>query len=303
MKEVRQSALFARFMRDLGWEIEKINNHFIYMRKFPIFGYFAKLPRLNPPFPFKELESLCNKRRIFQLKISPFVQTADNNYSKYKQQLLDYGYAIDMSPFNPTITIQIDLTYDKQQIFDSFSEAKRRGIRRAIKNGVRIEVTNDIEAFIEIRKAQYRPVGFLVASEMRKLWKNFHPRNSALLLAYTTIQNQPLFHIQAIASICHKKPIAGILLLIYDKVAYYWYASALPIGKKLFAPTLLVWEAIKTAKSRGCKILDFEGIYDERFPEAARNWKGFTKFKEGFEGKKIVYMENFQKKDLLNFIR
>jgi lipid II:glycine glycyltransferase (peptidoglycan interpeptide bridge formation enzyme) len=55
----------------------------------------------------------------------------------------------------------------------------------------------------------------------------------------------------------------------------------------------LVWEALKLAKKRGCRIFDFEGIYDERFPKAAASWKGFTKFKEGFGGEKIVYLENF----------
>lgn len=97
---------------------------------------------------------------------------------------------------------------------------------------------------------------------------------------------------QAIASICDQRPIAGILLLFYDQIAYYWFASSLPLGKKLFAPTLLVWEALKLSKKRGCQVFDFEGIYDERFPKASSSWRGFTKFKEGFGGKKIVYIEN-----------
>ena len=56
---------------------------------------------------------------------------------------------------------------------------------------------------------------------------------------------------------------------------------------------VLVWEAFKLAKKRGCQIFDFEGIYDERFPKAGTAWKGFTKFKEGFGGEKVVFMENF----------
>ena len=71
------------------------------------------------------------------------------------------------------------------------------------------------------------------------------------------------------------------------------YAASSDSGNKNFAPTLLVWEAILLAKKLKLKAFDFEGIYDERFPKAAESWKGFTKFKEGFGGEKVVFMENF----------
>ncbi len=76
-------------------------------------------------------------------------------------------------------------------------------------------------------------------------------------------------------------------MLHADKIAYYWLAAATNLGKKLFAPTLLVWEVLKTAKKNGCEVFDFEGIYDERYP--IKSWLGFTKFKEGFGGKEILY--------------
>lgn len=293
MTDIRQSPQFARFMHDIGWQVEKIDSHFIYLRKFPIFGYFAKIPRIKPPFPFSDINKLIKNKGIFQLKISPSVQELDKKYGIYKNQLLRNKFKIDKNPFNPTIDIYIDLTQKEDTIFSKFSSAKRRAVRRAIKNGITVKETDDIESFIQIRKKQYFPVGFLVTSEMKSLWKNFYPKNASLLLAYPTIQNHKSSHMQAIASICYEKASAGILLLFYEKQAYYWFASALPIGKKLSAPTLLVWEALKVAKKRGCKIFSFEGIYDGRFPKAAESWKGFTKFKEGFGGKKIIFMENF----------
>ena len=120
-------------------------------------------------------------------------------------------------------------------------------------------------------------MGFLVTKEMTSLWNNFHPSKADLLLAKN---NKGAY-------------LAGILLLYHEKTAYYWYASALKEGKKMFAPTLLVWEAVKRVKKRGCKILDFEGVYDERFPKASQSWRGFTKFKEGFSDINIIFMENF----------
>jgi lipid II:glycine glycyltransferase (peptidoglycan interpeptide bridge formation enzyme) len=276
MPDIRQSSQFDQFMKDLHWQIKKIDGQYIYLRKFPFIGYFAKIPRLVFPYNFKELSVFVKRNRIFKLKIAPFVYEGDINYKKYKDKLLSFGLKIDNEPFNPTTTIYIDLLQPENKIFQKFSEAKRRAVRKALKNNVSIIVSDDYHAFVDIRKKQFSPMGFLITNEMKKLWENFFPENAKLLLA---------FH--------NKIPVAGIFLLFYDHIAYYWYASALNYGKKLFAPSLLVWEALKLSKKEGCKIFDFEGIYDSRFPKAGESWKGFTKFKEGFGGEKKVLIENF----------
>lgn len=278
MKDIRQSKLFAAYMEYLGWQVHKIDSYFVYLRHFPIIGYFAKIPKPNRPINIKKIIDFKRSNKIFTLKISPFIEDTNKNYRHYQKQFLDSGFKIDDSPFNPTTNYLIDLTQKEENIFKNFSEAKRRGVRRSIKNEIVVKETKDLETFIKIRQRQYLSVWFLVGADMRKLWKILYPENATLLLAYDPFNN---------------KAVAGILLLFYEKQAYYWFASALPTGKKLFAPTLLVWEALKLAKKRGCKIFDFEGIYDERFPKASESWKGFTKFKEGFGGRKVVYMENF----------
>lgn len=299
MTDIRQSSLFADFMRDLGWKSEKIADFHIYLRKFPFAGYFAKIPRPNTKLTQKIITELKEKYKIFTLNIAPNLDINHPDYYSYKTDLLKTGFKINSFPFNPTTTILIDLTKSESFLFRNFSEAKRRAVRKAEKNGVTVKETDDFDLLINIRKKQYFPAGFLLTDEMNKLWKNFHPENASLLMAYssplTPIITSPF---SAIAKNDYIKPLGGILLLFYDGIAYYWYASALKKGKKLFAPTLLVWEAIKMAKRKGCKILDFEGIYDGRFPKASKSWRGFTKFKEGFGGKKVVYMENFTLKRL-----
>lgn len=275
--DIRQSPLFAHFMQDIGWNVGKINEQFVYMRKFPLVGFFAKMPRPNPPFLFSELQTFIRNNHIFRFKTSPFIPSSSKEFAKLKNQFLSHDFKVDNFPFNPTTTIRIDLTQSEEILFKNFTQAKRRAVRRAIKNDVTIKEFSDIRTFISIRKKQYFPFGFLVTHEMEKLWKNFFPENATLLLAFSS----------------EKRAIGGIFLLFYDSIAYYWFASATFSGKKLFAPTLLVWEAMKLAKQKGCTRFDFEGIYDERFPKAAKSWKGFTKFKEGFGGKKVVFMENF----------
>ena len=276
MTDVRQSNQFAAFMHDIGWHIERINTTYVYIRKLPILGNFAKISRPKPPFDYQSIINLKNKLRAYQFKIAPFVSSTVKNYQKIRNNLLDLGIKTEHFPFNPTTTLQIDLTQSENQLFNNFSEAKRRAVRRAIKNNIEIKKLDNLEDFIAVRKKQYFPLGFLIVQEMKALWKNFYPENASLLLAYQ-----------------QANPVGGILLLYYDKIAYYWFASSLKKGKKLFAPTLLVWEALKLSRRRGCTLFDFEGIYDERFPKASESWRGFTKFKEGFGGKKVIFMENF----------
>jgi lipid II:glycine glycyltransferase (peptidoglycan interpeptide bridge formation enzyme) len=276
MKDIRQSPQFANFMRDLSWDVKKIGSVNIYLKKFPLVGFFAKIPRIDPPIPFLQISEFIKKNRIFRVKIAPNILNIDKNYNFSREEFFKNGYKIENSPFNPTVDIHIDLTQKEEKLFNNFLSAKRRGVRKAIKNNVIVKETDTYGDFINIRKKQYNPLGFLLVNEMKKLWKNFYPHHARLLLSYNG-----------------EKAIGGILLLFYEKIAYYWYASALSEGKKLFAPTLLVWEALKMSKKRGCKLFVFEGIYDERFPKAAASWKGFTKFKEGFAGEKVIYLENF----------
>lgn len=276
MKDIRQSNEFASFMQDIGWRTEKLSGNRVYIRKFPLFGAFAKCSRPEIPIELTEFKNFIKNNHISTFKIAPNI-LINNNYLSYKKRLLSWNFKIDIDPFNPTTSIIVDLKRKEEDIFKSFSEAKRRAVRKAIKNGVNIEISDKYNEFIKIRKEHFAPLGFLIVPEMKALWKNFYPQKADLLLAKTR----------------RGKAVAGIFMLYHKQIAYYWYASAFKEGKKLFAPSLLVWEAIKLAKKKGAKILDFEGVVDERFPKASKSWRGFTKFKEGFLDKKTIYMENF----------
>lgn len=275
--DIRQSSEFSSFMHDIGWKTVLFNGKKVYLRKFPLVGYFAKCPRPGAPLSFSGFTEFLKNNNIFRFKIAPNIPIDSSLYKQEKNKINGANFSVDVNPFNPTTTIIVDLMRNEKEIFKSFSEAKRRGVRKAMKNNISILRSDNIDAFIKIRERQFYPLGILIKKEMQMLWQNFYPEKSDLLLAKTSSE----------------KIVAGILLLYHNHTAYYWFASSLPLAKKLFAPTLLVWEAIKLAKQKNCRALDFEGVYDERFPKASQSWRGFTKFKEGFSEKKTVLMENF----------
>jgi len=115
--------------------------------------------------------------------------------------------------------------------------------------------------------------GGITTHGIDRLWKLFYPKHVTILLAKNDTNDV----------------VAGILLLFWNTTALYWIAGATHQGKKMFAPTLLVWYALLMGKKRKCAAFDFIGVWDERTPTQFKEWKGFTKFKEGFGGTPVYY--------------
>lgn len=86
---------------------------------------------------------------------------------------------------------------------------------------------------------------------------------------------------------------AGAIFLLADSIAYYWQAFTSKGGRGKLTQYKIVWEGILWAKKMGAKVFDFEGIYDERFPN--KSWLGFTHFKKSFGGYEVEYPGAFIK--------
>ena len=262
--EVQQSSLYATYIASLGWRVVELESTNIFVRHFPLFGGLAKIQRSKKLPSLNRLIPLLKTRRIRTVSVEPDSSIRQSTFSSWCNKLRPY-VRLNFSPFLPTKTLLIDLKPPEEEIFMRFSEAKRRAVRRALKNNLHISESANIQDFIKIKNKSAGILGFITTYGIRKLWNIFAPKHAAILLAYH-----------------NDKQVGGVLLLFYDRIAYYWIAGATHEGKKLFAPTLLVWESIKLAKKRGSGRFDFVGVWDQRNPNKFHEWKGFTKFKEGF---------------------
>ncbi|MBI4130647.1 peptidoglycan bridge formation glycyltransferase FemA/FemB family protein [Candidatus Roizmanbacteria bacterium] len=290
--DIRQSNQYANFMKSLGWKVEHVGKWQAFVKPFPLLGSFIKIQRIGNPIPWEEIRQLAKKHRAYRVIIEPSEEFKNPQNTKYQ---------IQDTIHSPSKTIHIDLTSSEETIFHRFNPTTRRAVRKAQKNNVTIEQSNNIEAFIRLKTKHMFPLGFLMGREIRKLWNAFRPQDARLLLAYQTvvpisppirrISNRPEIKPHAMRHYNNtyycSDLLGGILLLFHHHTAYYWHAAATNEGKRLFTPTLLVWEALKLAKKRGCKVFDFEGVYDERFQKDTKNWRGFTRFKSGFGGREI----------------
>jgi hypothetical protein len=272
--EPQQSSLYATYMMSLKWEVIQVDGVNIFLRKFPLLGGMVKIHRpLHLP-NLKKLIPVLQSKSISSLVIEPIATQNPKQLAVWCRAISKY-VRINTTPYLPTKTFLVDLTPNEETIFKSFSEAKRRAVRRAAKLGVVVQESTSIDDLIRAKNKSAGPFGFITTTGIRQFWQIFSPDHAAILLARSTTHKNEL--------------VGGILLLFWDNVAYYWIAGAVKKGKKLFAPTALVWEAIKLAKKRGCKTFDFVGVWDERIPRENTEWLGFTKFKEGFGGGTLYY--------------
>jgi hypothetical protein len=270
--EPQQSSVYAEYMKRLRWSVVLVDGANVFIRRFPILGGIAKVHRPEHlPSP-RKLIPILKKNSVRRLVIEPVVSQNQKQLDSWYRVLCQYVH-IDASTYLPTKTIRIDIIPDEKTIFNNFSEAKRRAVRRATKLGVTVRESQNIGDLIRIKNKSSGLFGFITTTGIDKMWETFGTKHMSILLAYRRQSNI----------------VGGVLLLFWDGIAYYWIAGATREGKKLYAPTLLVWEVIKMGKERGCKQFDFVGVWDERIPKQNTQWHGFTKFKEGFGGKNIYY--------------
>lgn len=283
--DLRQSEKYGQYMGKIGWQVEKINNCQVFIKKLPLVGSIIKIQR-PAKIPFREIDSLAKKHHALFVKLEP--QQFENETMK---QLNHYGYK-PSSPLSPSKTLQIDLTQSKEKIFSQFKKDCRYEIRKAKKNEIVVRQSNDIDSFIKMwhKNAWSRGFWIPIKKEIRALYEAFGNDTCLTMASYSNDINHPT------------SSLAGALLIIYDGVAYYFHATSSSKGRQLSVLYLVVWEAIKLAKKRGCQIFDFEGIYDERFPN--KSWLGFSHFKKSFGGKEIEYPGAFIKfyNPVLDFI-
>ncbi len=273
MIDIRQTPKYAKYLRKTGWQVVQLNHVNCFIKNIPVIGPIIKVQRPEI-IPLKKIERLAMKHHAFQVIIEPknkldakFLTT-----NKYKES---------KKPFLPTKTLHLNLTKTKEELIKGLKKDARLAIRK----------NNQIS----ISELRLKDVG-----RFRNAWKRavskkrYVPPLSHLKALKRTFADKALFLVTNNNS-------AGAIFLIGDKIAYYWQAFSNKEGRKSLAQYKIIWEGILKSKAKGIKILDFEGIYDERFPN--KSWHGFSHFKKSFGGHEIEYPGVFTKTYLLEMYK
>ena len=251
-RDLRQSPAYAAYMRSLGWQA--IKGAFI--KPIPFLPF--TLIKIQRPIRLPNLAVLKKFRPVY---ISYEPQVGSKPPKSFKPS----------TPLLPSKTIRLNLTLGLTRLLAGMHPKTRYNLK---KHRMPVTVFRGDKVSDKILKQFFQ----IYRNNSRR--QHFWGVNFSQLKSLVTC-----FGKNAYLFFCHE---GGLLILVYDKVAYYSHNAATLEGRKQFAPTILTWEAIKLSKKLKCHRFDFEGITDERF-RLTRKWAGFTRFKQGFGGKEISY--------------
>lgn len=261
--------MHANILREIGWKVDgKPESQIFYRTLGPL--TVAKIQRPKE-LDLNRVKAFRAKNHTLTMYIEPGLRTI----------LPDHKIGMSVEPFAHSCTSLIDLEGGEQAILNSFTQKTRYNITHSIKKNEINITTTQLGNLTGKQKSDF--------FALHEAWS--HKKN---VIGY------PISLLNAVIK-CHSKTgdlhlcylgdqlIGSLMILYHDHVATYYAAFALPAGYKAFAPTLLTWKAIQSAKSRDCDIFDFGGIYDPRYPKMYKRWVGFTKFKSGFNPTIISY--------------
>lgn len=260
--------MHTALMKQIGWKVEGELGSRIFYRPFgPI--CVAKLQR-----PKNIDLDWVNKFRRYHHTLTTYLEPGLTTKVEGK-----VGMIVD--PFAHSATSLVDLTGSEKEILASFSQKTRYNIVHSVrKNELKI-TTTPLSAMNHKQLTDF----YALHDSWSKDRKVFGYPRSLLGAIFKCFADCGQLHLTYLGSAL----VGALLTLSHEGIATYYAAFATPVGYKSFAPTLLTWTAMQTARANGADIFDFGGIFDPRYPKMYKKWQGFTKFKSGFHPTVVLY--------------
>ncbi|MFH1714559.1 MAG: peptidoglycan bridge formation glycyltransferase FemA/FemB family protein [Candidatus Nealsonbacteria bacterium] len=225
----------------------------------------------------EELKVIASKEGADFLRINPLWLDTKENRDLLKE------FSFKNSPMHASAyegTLKLDITLPEERLFADFRKTTRYLVRQGLGNkDVSVETSSDLkDAKLyqginkEISKRQkFVPFSFeFIKKEFEVLSKD----------------NKALWFFGKYKG----ETVAAALVVFWSDIAFYHQAGSKAEHSKLSLPYLIMWEAIKEAKRRGCDLFDFWGHVDpEKNPK--HPWAGPTLFKMGFGGQAFQYLK------------
>jgi len=280
-RDLRQSPEFGRFMKTIGWEVIQIprnilqntnntqyinHNSLIFIKKIgPI--RVAKMRRPGPNTDYDEVIKRLSGQGVFIFQMDPEV----DNPEMFKK----LGFRKNGDQILGTKTLLIDLRPEINKVMDSFKPETRNKLRKFLISNDKL-LKNNFDLFYKILREGYKDLD---------VWCPPIDQYNNLINAFA----EKCFCLTI-------NDVSGCLVIINQGVAEYYYAASTKAGKENNLPYLVVWEAMKEAKKRGAVVWDFNGFYDDRYPD--KRWKGFSFFKSRFGGTTLEFAGSYSKINL-----
>lgn len=249
-------------------------------------GYLPKGPLPNKAM-INELTKIGRENNCIFITLEPNVERIMN----YELRIKNLGLQSSIRPLFTKYNFVIDLTKSEEELLEAMHPKTRYNIRVAQRQGVKVEERSDKQAFdiyLKLYFATTRRQHYFGHTEKyhKLLWETLQSGKEKEERGNDTLTARLL--IAYYKSI----PLVAWLLLEYKDTLYYPYGGSSEQYKNVMASNLVAWEAIKLGKKLGCKKFDLWGALGPN-PDPQDPWYGFHKFKQGYGGKLVEYVDSF----------
>lgn len=283
---------FQQLIRQNGTVIENLGEgqvgYVIRLKLLPFLHVMA-IPCANDPEILSIVDRLGQRYHFLNVSVFPKVIAGGKKASSWIKELRHHGYSPAKFGIAPTRTLILDLCLSDQELLNQMKEKTRYNIRLAQRRGVSTKVADGCQIlanskFLDEFCMVYQP-------NCRRVGIKSYPQKE--IAAMLSVFKEKIFIVYAYSAPGNTAAVA--CYIIAGDTVWYHVNGSTQQGRHNFAPCLAVWEGIQEGKRRGCKWLDFDGIFDDRFKRAQRKWQGFSRFKTGFGGQEVKYLGSFVK--------
>lgn len=278
-----QTTAWGDLKSEFGWDVARLANGKagaqVLFRRLPLgftLAYIPKGPvgergRWRDLWP--KLDSLCRQRKAILLKVEPDLwETVGGNETVSPEDFRVSGHAIQ-----PPRTILVNLEAEEDALLARMKQKTRYNIRLALKKGVIVRTSSDLDKFYRLLQVTGERNEFGVHSNdyYQRAYELFHPHGECELF---------------LAEFQHE-PLAAIMVFSHGQRAWYFYGASAALHRQRMPSYLLQWEAMRWARNHGCKEYDLWGVPDAdqetleaSFTERSNGLWGVYRFKRGFGG-------------------
>jgi serine/alanine adding enzyme len=194
-------------------------------------------------------------------------------YSQFRNAYIGTGIAEALQGLGraePQRNFMIDLSEGPEPVFSGMSSSRRKGIRRAERDGLtvrRVSSSDDIDRCYGLFTVTYRRAGLPLFDV------------SLFRAAARVLGDRVRFYLAQ----KDEEGLAARAMLLTGHSMYDWFAGSTQDGERSKANELIVWQALREACDLGLRVFDFGEAGNPEHPYGPRE------FKRRFGGRSVDY--------------
>lgn len=220
----------------------------------------------------KGLITWAKQENVVFVRIEPDIVITHKNAKGLLKLFAKFKMQTGRKFFNKS-TFLIDLTKSPEELLQAMHSKTRYNFKVSQKHGVVVIEDNSKEAFEKYLD---------LMNETTKRQNYFAHSEKYHRLMWEVLQSAGIAHL--LKAVYGGKILACWILFVWKDTLYYPYGSSSSEHKNVMGPYATMWEAIQFGKSLNLKYFDLWGSDDK---------KGYTKFKEGFGGKNVEFLDTW----------